>query len=128
MSDRIKKVNILKKKILKEIDDRLKLSISEMDDGLQMEDFIFYVNESFSLHKLKLFIESECSFMERQYGEYIVSEKNLDIWLQEDYDFVINYLILAEEYGYNIFPMLKDKYFQIQFTNIMDIVRWDNKK
>ena len=31
MSDRIKKVNILKKKILKEIDDRLKLSISEMD-------------------------------------------------------------------------------------------------
>lgn len=127
MSDRIKKVNILKKKILKEIDDRLKLFISEMDDGLQMEDFIFYVNESFSLHKLKLFIESEYSFIEKQYGIYIISEKNLDIWLQDDYCFVINYLILAEQYGYNIFPMLNDKYFQIQFTNIMDIVRWDNK-
>ena len=126
--ERMKKVNKLKEKILTEIDKRLKLFIVEIDSSIPMEDYIFCVNESFSLHKLKLFVKSKYSFIDKEWGEYIISEENLDIWLQDDYDFVLNYLILAEENEYNIIPMLNDSFLQHRFTNITEMVKWRMNK
>lgn len=127
-NERIKKVNKLKEKILSEIDKQLKLFIIEMDSSIPMEDYIFCVNESFSLYKLKLFVKSKYSFKDKEWGNYIISEENLDVWLQYDYNFVINYLVLAEENEYNIIPMLNDSFFQHRFTNIIDTIKWRRRK
>lgn len=126
--ERIKMVNKLKEKILTEIDKRLKLFINEMDSSISMEDYIFSVNESFSLYKLKLFVKSIYSFNGKKWGNYIISKKKLDIWLQDDYNFVINYLVLAEENEYNIIPMLNDSFFQYRFTSIIDMVKMEDEQ
>ena len=67
--------------------------------------------------ELKQYLESDYCFMryEAKYNDkdiviYMVSDKDLDIWLQKDYSFVENYLLKAEEVGYNIFSILNDKY------------------
>lgn len=76
--ERMKKVNKLKEKILTEIDKRLKLFIVEIDSSIPMEDYIFCVNESFSLHKLKLFVKSNIALLTKN-GENILFQKK--IWI-----------------------------------------------
>lgn len=132
---RRKKIRKLKEKIILEIEKR----ISNYKKGLQsnIEDELFncYIKEYFVLLELKQYLESDYCFMgyEAKYNDkdiviYMVSDKDLDIWLQKDYSFVENYLLKAEEAGYNIFSILNDKYFGYNFTNIFDRILYDEKQ
>ena len=68
----------------------------------------------------------EAKYNDKDIVIYMVSDRNLDIWLQKDYSFVENYLLKAEEAGYNIFSILNDKYFGYNFTNIFDSILYEN--
>lgn len=128
------KVKKLKTKILKEIDEKSNRIKAEIDDSEEFEEFEFLNSLLFALFKLKRYIENEYTFMsyEAQYLDmdiiiYTISDKNLDIWLQEDYYFVGNFLLQAEENGFNIFPLLNDHHFGYHFTNIFDDIVYDEK-
>lgn len=131
-NDKVKK---LKEKISIEISHELNQLKCEMRDTISNDRcFDYYVKRSFALLRLKEYIEFEYAFMdvEAEYYDlgyiiYLVSDKNLDIWLQDDYSFTRQFLWKAEEIEYDIFPMLNDRYFGFQFTNIIDIVLYDKK-
>ena len=129
------KVKRLKAKILTEIEEELSVIKTEMNEYLSNDDvFDYIVKRSFALLHLKQYIEREHTFMsyEAQYPDndiivYMVSDKYLEIWLQEDYSFVFNFLFEVEENGFNIFPLLTDHYFGYHFTNIFDSILYDKK-
>jgi hypothetical protein len=58
---------------------------------------------------------------------YYVSDEQLSIWLQDNYSFVFNFLHQAHECEYDVFPLLNENYFGYNFTNIMDIVIYNEK-
>ena len=127
------KVKRLKTKILTEIEKELEIIKMEMNEYLSNDDvFDYFVKRSFALLYLKQYIEKEYTFMSYEYQDkdiiiYMVSDKYLEIWLQEDYSFVFNFLFEAEENGFNIFPLLTDHYFGYHFTNIFDSILYDKK-
>ena len=122
---RREKVNKLKEKILFEIGIKLshikKRIVKHTDDNY----FDFYIKTGYILLKLKEYIENDNSFMSyvAKYNDeniiiYVISDKNLDIWMQKDYSFVQRFLLEVEESGYIIDAMLTDEYFGSDFTNI----------
>lgn len=127
------KVKRLKTKILTEIEKELEIIKMEMNEYLSNDNvFDYLVKRSFALLYLKQYIEKEYTFMSYEYQDkdiiiYMVSDKYLEIWLQEDYSFVFNFLFEAEENGFNIFPLLTDHYFGYHFTNIFDSILYDKK-
>lgn len=132
---RREKVQKLKEKIMSEIEKRIGNYRKVLRTNIQDDDFEYYIRESFVLLELKQYLESDCCFMEYEakYSDkdiviYAVSDKDLSIWLQEDYSFVSNYLIKAEEDGYNVFPILNDRYFGYNFTNIFDSALYDESQ
>ena len=129
---RREKVNKLKEKILFEIGIKLshikKRIVKHTDDNY----FDFYIKTGYILLKLKEYIENDNSFMSyvAKYNDeniiiYVISDKNLDIWMQKDYSFVQRFLLEVEESGYIIDAMLTDEYFGSDFTNICDFIRYD---
>lgn len=132
---RYDKVLKLKKKILKEIETELRRIKTEMSVNSSDDDFNYCVKQSFSLLGLKQYLEAGDCFMRyaARYEDsevivYLVSVKDLNIWLQEDYSFVTNFLLAAKEHKYNVFPLLNDRYFGGSFTNVIDIVLYDEKQ
>lgn len=107
------KVSKLKKKILEEI--KKELDIYKRVIGETNSDDVFFdlVRRGFVLLELQRYIENKNTFM-RQYANfeyddiviYIVSEKSLNIFLQDDYHFVFKFLLNAEENDWNVFKML----------------------
>ena len=128
--DKIKK---LKEKVLTEIANEFKLIKRDMRECISNDKtFDFLVKQSFALLNLKEFIESEYAFQscEAQYEDvivYTVSSKDLDIWLQDDYSFVHNFLIRAEDCGYDVFSLLNNNYFGYNFTTIFDTILYDKR-
>lgn len=129
------KVKRLKIKILTEIEKELKHIKNKMETHWS-NDRVFdcLIKRSFALLNLKQFIEREDAFTlcEAEYPNegvivYQVSDKNLEIWLQEDYSFVTNFLFNAEKCEFDIFPFLSDRYFGYYFTNIFDSILYDKK-
>ena len=93
-SSRIEKVQKLKQKILSEIDNFLSRYRKRMSKNIDNKSFEFYVKRSFTLLELKQYIEDEYCFMSyesKDYNKdivvYVIPDKNLNIWLQEDYSF-----------------------------------------
>lgn len=133
---RIEKVKKVKDKILAEIDTQLekyKNVISEQ--GIPNDSYEFYVKESFALLVLRDFLSKEYCFLSytREYKEkdiilYVVSDEDLSIWLQDNYSFVTNYLIKAEEADYCVFPFMSDNYFGHCFTNLFDVIIYKEKR
>ena len=129
------KVKRLKTKILTEIDEEFKLLQDETKTYLSSDEFFNHlIKKSFALLNLKEYIEIEDTFMfyEAEYPDddvivYTVSDKNLEIWLQEDYSFVFNFLFKAEEYNFDVFPLLNERYFAYSFTNIFDSAAYETK-
>ena len=124
---RREKIRKLKEKIMSEIEKEISNCKKELQSNIQDKDF--------ALLELKQYLKNDYCFMryEAKYNDkdiviYMVSDKDLDIWLQKDYSFVENYLLKAEEAGYNIFPILNDKYFGYNFTNIFDSILYDKKQ
>ena len=59
---------------------------------------------------------------------YDVSDKKLNIWLQEDYDFVSKFLCKIEFEGFrDVYEILNDRYFGYEFTNIFDEIQYDDR-
>lgn len=132
---RIEKVKRLKQKILSEIDDILNKYRNGLSENLNDRGFEFYVRRSFALLELKKYVETEYSFMSYEVKDYkndivvyIVSDKDLNVWLQEDYSFAISFLTEAENIDYNVFQLLNDKYFGYSFTNICEYILYDKKQ
>ena len=132
---RREKIRKLKEKIMSEIKKEISNCKKELQSNIQDKDFDYCIRDCFALLELKRYIENDYCFMryEAKYNDkniviYMVSDKDLDIWLQKDYSFVENYLLKAEEAGYNIFSILNDKYFGYNFTNIFDSILYDRKQ
>jgi hypothetical protein len=132
---RKRKISIIKSKTLTEINNRLNNFISELDDDMTMEEYVFTVNESFALLCLKEYIEDKhCFTYWLRYSPcinevvYEVSMEVLDIFLQENYSIVSCFLIKAEHCGYDIFPILNDEYFGTKFVNPLEKVRFAMKE
>lgn len=132
---REEKVKKLKEKIFMEIEQWLNSIKEIIKVNASEEDFNYCIEESFALLKLKQYLKQETSFMDceaKYYDEdiiiYTISDKNLSIWLQKDYSFIVNFLCKAEEEEFNIFPLLNDRFFGYQFTNILDSILYDKKK
>lgn len=125
---RIEKIEKLKAKLLPEIETQLKkCNISD-------DDFEYFVRQNFALLELKRYLTQENCFM--KYNAvypisdkifYKVKEKYLDIWLQDDYYFISNFLIAAEECKYDMAQLLNDDYFGNYFVSVIEEVIYDEK-
>lgn len=95
----------------------------------------FCIKQSFVLLKLKEYIEDKYSFMDYQYRDagrdiviYTISDKDLNIWLQEDYSFITRFLVEAENVDYDVSRLLDDRYFGYNFTNVCESILYDKKQ
>lgn len=132
---RIEKVKKLKRKILSEINAMLNKYRNVTSKIPTDKGYEICIKQSFALLKLKEYIEDEHSFMNYETKDYnndiivyTVSDKNLNIWLQEDYPFTINFLMKAKNVDYNVFQLLDDGYFGYNFTNICESILYDKRK
>lgn len=105
-----------------------------MQSNISDDNFEYHIKEVFALLNLREYIKSKYCFMDSEIKRekdnfviYMVQDEDLDIWLQDDYPFAINFLIKAEKCGYDIFPLLNDKYFGYQFTDIHDKIMHTEK-
>lgn len=132
---RKEKVKRLKEKILAEIEKEFENKKKRMSIYEDYEDFDFFIKESFAMLYLKQYVEEEYAFMSyeaKYYNEdiviYMVSDRELEVWLQDDYSFLYSFLYEAERHDYNVFPMLNDKYFGYSFTSVLDYIIYDKRK
>ena len=132
---RIEKVKKLKRKILSEINVRLNKYRNVTSKIPTDKGYEICIKQSFALLKLKEYIEDKYSFMDYQCRDssrdiviYTISDKDLNIWLQEDYSFTINFLIKAESVDYDIFQLLNDEYFGYSFTNTCESILYGKKQ
>ena len=105
---REEKIKKLKEKILADIDKHLERNRQDMKIFLTnneniMQDWDFMISQEFTLLRLKDFIKNEYTFwsIEARYEEediivYQVSDRDINIWLQDDYHFVNSFLSKIE--------------------------------
>lgn len=140
MSIRKEKIQKLKAKILAEIDEdtkkiheNMKQYLINREDDLSIWNYM--ITEEFSLLRLKEFIEQPELFQsfEARYDDkdiiiYQVSDEDLNVWSQEDYDFTFNFLCKIMHEGFSdVYEILSDKFFGYEFTNIIDKIRYQNR-
>ena len=137
---RKEKVRKLKDKICKEIANELLLNHKDIQVYLtnhehDTQDWDFIISQEFYLLRLKDYIEDPNSFWAYEMRNvqtdtivYQVSDKCLNIWLQEDYHFVWNFLNQREKFGHcDLNDLFNDYYFGYQFTNAFDIIHYNKK-
>ena len=137
---REEKIKKLKEKILADIDKHLarnqrdmKVYLTDNEDAI--EDWDFMVTQEFTLLRLKDFIKNKYTFWstEARYETkdiiiYKISDRDLNIWLQDDYYFVDSFLSKIELDGYcDVYQILNDRYFGYEFTDIFDEIKYDEK-
>ena len=143
-SKRQEKVNRLKSKILTDINKKIDACKLELhSDTTSDEDYSFWVYRCFYLLELKKYIKDKHAFMcwtyeceDKDIRIYVVNDLYLNIWLQDDFSFIDNFLYNLEfeteiELKYsNMYSYLNDNYFGYNFTNILDVARYerDHKK
>lgn len=137
---REEKIKKLKTKILAEIDKRAKRIHEEMKQYLinnenVLDDWNFMITEEFSLLRLKEFIEQPGLFQsfEARYDDkdiiiYQVSDADLNIWLQENYDFTFNFICKIKHEGVgDLHEILNNRFLGYNFTNIIDKIQYKNR-
>lgn len=137
---REEKIKKLKTKILTEIDKYTKRTHEYIKQYLKnnkiiLEDWDFMITEEFSLLRLKDFIEQPGLFQtfESRYDDkdiiiYQVSDEDLNIWLQYDYDFTFNFLCKIKHEGFcDVYEILNDGFFGYGFTNIFDKIQYQDR-
>lgn len=132
---RLEKVKKLKQKILSEINVSLNRYRNMIFKNPNDKSCEFFIKQSFVLLKLKEYIEYKYSFMDYQYRNidrdiiiYTISDKDLNIWSQEDYSFVTRFLVESERIDYDVSQLLNDKYFGCSFTDISESILYDKKQ
>lgn len=135
---RNKKIVQLKEKIKKEIEEKILDNKQYMKAYLEENDFDTWkslITEAFVLLKLKEYVELNTSFNmietcipEKDIIIYTISIDLINLWLQDEYQFV-NQFLFNMEYDEikNVFTILNEKYFAYNFTNIYDIVLYKQK-
>ena len=95
----------------------------------------YLVQESFALIQLREYIEKEERFFihRDRYPAldtivYYVSDKTLNIWLQEDFNFALRFLVEFENLEIpDVFIMLDEDFLEFNIASIMDKVLYDKK-
>ena len=137
---REEKIKRLKEKILADIDKHLErnrqyMKIFLINNENIIKDWDYIISQEFTLLRLKDFIKNEYTFwsIEARYEEediiaYQVSDRYINIWLQDDYDFVNSFLSKIEPEGYcDVYQILNDRYFGYEFTSIFESALYDKK-
>lgn len=129
-------VNKLKNKINKEIKIQRK-NHNELYKYNDDKDYVInqIIKEEFAMIKLKEYLDYEYSFMDysiKYYDKdvviYYIDIDLINIWLQDTFNFVNNYLDKADEHNYNdILSILNDKYLGNEFTSIFDTALYKEK-
>lgn len=129
-------VNKLKNKINEEINIKRK-NHNELykynDDKAYVVNQI--IKEEFAMIKLQEYLDYEHSFMDytiKYYDKdviiYCIDISLINIWLQDTFNFVNNYLDKAADNNYNdILSILNDKYLGNEFTSIFDTALYKEK-
>lgn len=140
---REEKIKKLKEKIYSEIDDITKrirreiyqlLFVDNTDEYFE-DDWEYLISKGFYLIKLKEYIDNPMVFQTiiAEYKDddiviYQVSDENLDIWLQDDFNFVLTFVNNMEfRERRNVYEILNDKYFEYDFVSIFEKVRLKQK-
>lgn len=129
-------VNKLKNKINKEIKIQRK-NHNELYKYNDDKDYVVnqIIKEEFAMIKLKEYLDYEYSFMNysiKYYDKdvviYYIDIDLINIWLQDTFNFVNNYLDKVDEHNYNdILSILNDKYLGNEFTSIFDTALYKEK-
>lgn len=129
-------VNKLKNKINKEINIKRK-NHNELYKYNDDKDYVInqIIKEEFAMIKLQEYLDYEYSFMDytaKYYDKdiiiYYIDIDLINIWLQDTFNFVNNYLDKAAEHNYNnILSILNDKYLGNGFTSVFDTVLYKEK-
>ena len=129
-------VNKLKNKINKEINIKRK-NHNELYKYNDDKDYVInqIIKEEFAMIKLQEYLDYEYSFMDytaKYYDKdiviYYIDIGLINIWLQDTFNFVNNYLDKAAEHNYNnILSILNDKYLGNGFTSVFDTVLYKEK-
>ena len=136
---REEKVKRIKEKILKEIEEELELWQKDLKydltEGIEdQEEYENTIETIYYLHKLREYIKWEHSF-NKIYGTYpeydaiiyAVPMREIDIWLQGDFNFTQHFLFNKEYDGTTLTTMLNDDYFGINFTSIIYKAKYTEK-
>lgn len=137
---RAEKVAKVKAKIFKEIEQCLKKNIQDFQYCLKQKEtdkeyLDYLVQESFALIQLREYIEKEERFFihRDRYPAldtivYYVSDKTLNIWLQEDYNFALRFLVEFENLEIpDVFIMLDENFLEFNIATIMDRALYKEK-
>lgn len=97
--------------------------------------FADFIKEEFAMIKLKEYLGYENSFMDysiKYYDKdvviYYINIDLINIWLQDTFNFVNNYLDKADEHNYNdILSILNDKFLGNEFTSVFDTALYKEK-
>lgn len=129
-------VNKLKNKINKEINIKRK-NHNELYKYNDDKDYVInqIIKEEFAMIKLQEYLDYEYSFMDytaKYYDKdiiiYYIDIDLINIWLQDTFNFVNNYLDKAAEHNYNnILSILNDKYLGNGFTSVFDTALYKEK-
>lgn len=129
---RAEKVSRLKTKILAEIEkehDHIKHLMLDEDDY-----FDEHLEQYYQLTQLKYYIQAEDTFFGYEMMSdvhdcivYQISDEDLNIWLQDNYNFVHSFLVEMLDNPWNLFKRLNDRYFGYQFTNFFEKMAYEEK-
>lgn len=130
---REEKVRKLKEKILEEIKKEQNVLRFMMTENNC--DFDEYATKYYQLMQLKEYMESKAAFCQyevydenKDYVVYTVDSKLLDIWLQKKYNFALQFLHNLKRCPDELFETLNNDYFGHHFTNMYDIIAYDEKQ
>jgi len=137
---RAEKIAKVKAKILKEIEQCLNKNIQDFQYCLNQKEtdkeyLDYLIRESFALIQLREYIEKEERFLIHRdiYPAtdtivYYVSDKTLNIWLQEDFNFALRFLIEFENLEIpDVFIMLDEDFLEFNIASIMDRALYEEK-
>ena len=137
---RAEKIAKVKAKIFKEIEQCLNKNIQNFQYCLSQtetnrEDLDYLVRESFALIQLRAYIEKEERFWDYRdrYPAmdtivYYVSDKTLNIWLRDDFNFALRFLIEFENLEIpDVFIVLDEDFLEFNIASIMDRVLYEEK-
>lgn len=136
---REEKVKRLKEKILKEINKELDLFKNDlkydMTNGIEyVDEFEYTISHMHYLFKLRDYINQDYVFMtvinqydNLDYVVYNVPIMDIEIWLQDDFNFTRNFLSDVDYNKYVVEIILNEQYFGFEFTSVIDKIAYEDK-